>query len=139
MDREDRTCTAADQRAIVAATAAMILPIAAAAGCRFINPSLVDGLLQAAAEGRGFDAADQALGRMERELLDAAFPHQVELTRGPWLDALPGFASRDLDGLCALHLLRLADEDANTTPPKHSYLVCFTDQKDATLFRLNFA
>ncbi len=52
---KDRSGTPDDRRAIISAATALIPFIAALAGCRFVNPSLVDGLLQAISEARGLN------------------------------------------------------------------------------------
>src|SRR3954466_1471735 len=108
-----RSFTLDDRRAIVSAVSTMIPSAAALLGWRYVNPSMVDGLLQAASEARGLDPASQVLRELEKELLDWAFPHQVELTQGPWLHALPRFVHCETEGLCCLYLFPFDEGDAS--------------------------
>lgn len=139
MENEDRSGTPDDRHSIVATVAAMLSSVAALTGWRFINPSMIDGLLQAQSEILGFDPSPQALREMEQDLLSLVFPHQIETAKGPWLDRLPGFIRRNaLAGLCALYLLPFSDVDADGLSMVFRYRVCFSNRADATVFRLNF-
>jgi hypothetical protein len=138
MDTEHQDAFSDDRQAIISAAMSMIPAVVTLTGWRYINPSLIDGLLQSLAETRGIDPTRQMLGELEKELLDLAYPHQVEILKGPWLDALPNFVRRDVLGLCALHLLPFDAMDADVFRMVFRYRVCFTDQTDAALFRLNF-
>jgi hypothetical protein len=139
MDDDDQRGTPDDRHGIVATVAAMLPSAAKLTGWRFINPSLMDGLLQAQSEALGFDPSPQTLRQMECDLLDLVFPHQIEIAKGPWLDHLPGFIRQNaLAGLCALYLLPFSDVDADGLSMVFRYRICFTDRADATVFRLNF-
>jgi hypothetical protein len=139
MEPNDRSGTPDDCHAVVAMAAAMIPSVAVLTGWRFINSSLVDGLLPAQSEALGFDPSPQALRQMEGDLLSLVFPHQIELTKGPWLDDLPDFIRRNtIEGLCALYLLPFSNVNADVLPMVFRYLVCFSEQTDAAVFRLNF-
>jgi hypothetical protein len=139
MENEDRSGTPDDRHGVVAKVAAMLPSVAALTGWRFINPSLVDGLLQAQSEVLGFDPGPQALRQMECDLLDLVFPYKIEIKRGPWLDDLPDFIRRSaMEGCCALHLLPFSDVDADGLSMVFLYRVCFSDRTDAAMFRLTF-
>jgi hypothetical protein len=139
MESEDRSGTPNGRRGIVATVATMLPSVAALTGWRFINPSIIDGLLQARSEVLGLDPTPQTLRQMERHLLDLVFPHQIEITKGLWLDDLPDFIRQNpMAGFCALYLLPFSDVDADGLSMVFRYRVCFSDRADATVFRLNF-
>jgi hypothetical protein len=120
-----------DHRAVVEAAAAMMPAVAALSGWPHINPTTVRGLLQSAAEARGLPVTPNLIGDLEEATLRGAFPHVVELRKGPWFDRFPAFVRANVNGTCSAYPVPWTDEDLQATPVVTRYLVFFSEEADA--------